>query len=284
LTVDSAAEQRLEMLERWDRGALGWSRRADALQEFGMRVSVWMVEHLDLQPGQRVLELAAGPGDTGFLAAELVKPGGTLISSDASRAMLGVATGRARDLGVTNVEFKELQLEWIDMPTASVDAVLCRWGLMLTLDPAAGLQEMRRVIRPGGHAALAVWDVPARNPWATVINRALVELGHVTPPDPAAPGMFALADAERLRDLVEEAGFVEVTIESVELTRPASGVDDFVAESLDLNSQLSDIRQQLSTEQWAKVLERIGALSEPFADPDGGLRFPACALVAAASA
>jgi ubiquinone/menaquinone biosynthesis C-methylase UbiE len=277
-------EQRLEMLERWDRGAAGWSRRADSVQEFGMRVSVWLVEHLDLQPGQTVLDLAAGPGDSGFLAAELVKPGGKLISSDASRAMLGVATGRARDLGVTNVEFKLLELEWIDLPTASVDAVLCRWGLMFALDPAAALTEIRRVITPGGKVALSVWDAPAKNPWATVINRALVELGHAEPPDPEAPGMFALADAERLGGLLEDAGFVEPLVESVELTRPAANVDDFVEESLDLNAQLADLRTQLSPAQWVEVKERIVALSSPFADGDGALSFPAQALVAAGSA
>ena len=276
-------DQRLEMLERWDRGAAGWSRRADAIQEFGMRVSVWLVEHLDLQPGQTVLELAAGPGDSGFLAAELVKPGGKLISSDASRAMLGVATGRARDLGVTNVEFKVLELEWIDLPTASVDAVLCRWGLMLAVDPATALTETRRVITPGGKVALSVWDEPAKNPWATVISRALVELGHVEPPDPEAPGMFALADPERLRELLEDAGFVEPVVETVELTRPAADVEDFVEESLDLNAQLADTRARLSREQWAEVKERIASLSAPFAD-GGGLRFPARALVAAGSA
>lgn len=249
-----------------------------------MRVSVWMVEHLDLQPGQTVLELAAGPGDSGFLAAELVKPGGTLISTDASRAMLGVASGRARDLGVTNVEFKQVELEWIDLPTANVDAVLCRWGLMFAVDPGAALQEMRRVIKPRGHVALSVWDVPERNPWATVINRALVELGHVEPPDPEAPGMFALADPERLRDLIDEAGFLDVVVETVDLVRPAANVDDFVEESLDLNAQLSDIRRQLSPEQWDAAKDRIAALSQPFAADGGGLRFPARALVAAAGA
>src|SRR5947199_6845213 len=210
--MESSADQRLEMLERWERGAAGWSRRADSIQEFGMRVSVWMVEHLDLQPGQTVLELASGPGDTGFLAAELVRPGGTLISSDASRAMLGVAAGRARDLGVTNVQFKRLELEWIDLPTASVDAILCRWGLMLTFDPGAALQEARRVLRPGGRIALSVWDVPERNPWATIPNRALLELGHIEPPDPDAPGMFALADPGRLKELAYEAGFIDVIV------------------------------------------------------------------------
>ncbi len=67
------------MRERWQRGAAGWGRRADAIQEFGMPVSVWMIEQLDLQPGQRVLELACGPGDTGFLAAEQVRPGGLAL-------------------------------------------------------------------------------------------------------------------------------------------------------------------------------------------------------------
>lgn len=279
----TADDQRLEMLERWDRGAVGWSRRADSIQEFGMRVSVWLVEHLDLQPGETVLDLAAGPGDTGFLAAELVLPGGKLICSDASRAMLGVASGRARDLGVSNVEFKQLELEWIDLPTAEVDAVLCRWGLMFAVDPATALTETRRVIRPGGRIALSVWATPGENPWATVITRALVELGHVEPPDADAPGMFALADPERLRDLLEDAGFLEPIIESVDLTRPAADVEHFLEESVDLNPQLADIQGRLSAKQWTEVKERIGVMSEPFSGREG-LRFPARALVAAGSA
>src|SRR5206468_183360 len=116
-----------EMAERWERAAAGWGRLADRVRAWGMPVSVWMIEHLGLQPGQRVLELAAGPGDTGFLAAELIAPGGALISSDASSAMLDVARARAEALGIANAEFKQLELEWIDLPTASVDAVLCRW-------------------------------------------------------------------------------------------------------------------------------------------------------------
>lgn len=282
--MESSADQREEMLERWERGAAGWSRRADAVQEFGMRVSVWMVEQLVLQPGQTVLDLAAGPGDTGFLAAELVKPGGTLISSDAARSMLGVATGRARDLGVTNVEFKQLELEWIDLPTASVDAALCRWGLMFTFDPAAALQEIRRVVKPGGRAAIAVWDAPERNPWATVEGRALVELGHAEAPDPDAPGMFALADPERLQDLLEDAGFTDVVLDSVDLTRSAPSLDAFLEESLDLNAQLADMQRRLSAEEWAEVKALVQQRTEPFADGRGGLRFPGRALVAAANA
>jgi SAM-dependent methyltransferase len=276
--------QQAESLEHWEHAARGWGRRADQIQEFGMRVSVWMVEQLDLQPGQRVLDLAAGPGDTGFLAAELVRPGGALISSDASRAMLGVAQGRARDLGVSNVEFRQIELEWIDLQTASIDAALCRWGLMLVGDPAASLQEIRRVLRPRARFALAVWGQAAHNPWATIPGRALVELGFAEPPDPAAPGMFRLADESGLTELLESAGFVEVVLDHVDLERQNVGVDDYIETQLDLSNLFTEARRRLSREQWNEVTERIGSLVEPYATPEGALRFPARSLVAAASA
>jgi SAM-dependent methyltransferase len=282
--MESAADQREEMLERWERGAAGWSRRADAVQEFGIRVSVWMVEHLGLQPGQRVLELACGPGDTGFLAAELVKPGGTLIATDAARAMLGVATGRARDLGVTNVEFRQLELEWIDLPTASVDAVLCRWGLMLVVDPAAAVQEARRVLRPQGRIAVAVWDQPEMNPWATTPTRALVELGHIVPPDRDEPGMFALGDPARLRRLLEDAGFLDVLVDSVDLTRSQVSIDLYLEETLDLSRPFADVWERLSERHREEVRERMIALAAPFTSADGSVQFPARSLVAAATA
>jgi SAM-dependent methyltransferase len=198
--------------------------------------------------------------------------------------MLGVARGRARDLGVTNVEFRRLALEWLDLPTASVDAELCRWGLMLAVDPAAALQEARRVLRPGGKLALAVWAAPERNPWATIPTRALIELGHAEPPDRAAPGMFALADPDRLRELIEDAGFVEVAIDSVELQRPAASVDAFIEETLDLSRAFADAREGLSDEQWERVTRRIASLAEPFIGEDGALALPAISLVAAANA
>jgi SAM-dependent methyltransferase len=281
---DSIPDRREEMLERWERAAAGWSRRADSVQEFGMRVSVWMVEHLGLQPGQTVLDLACGPGDTGFLAAELVKPGGALIATDASRAMLGVASGRARDLGVTNVEFKQMELEWIDLPVASVDAIVCRWGLMFAFDPAAALQEVRRVLRPAGRVALAVWDDPELNPWATVTMRALVELGHVVPPDRNEPGMFALADAVRLRQLLEDAGFLDVFIDSVELTRSEPSLDRYFEETLDLSRQFADVWERLSERHQDEVRARVTELTAPFTAEDRSVRFPARSLVAAASA
>jgi SAM-dependent methyltransferase len=275
---------RAELLDRWQRAAGGWGRRAQRIREFGMPVSTWMIDHAGLQPGQRVLELAAGPGDTGFLAAELIRPGGVLISSDASEPMQDVARARAREFGVDNVEFKRLELEWIDLPTAAVDVVMCRWGVMLTVDPEAALREARRVLVPGGRIVLAVWDQPELNPWMTIADRALVELGHSTPPDPTGPGPFSLAAPGRLHEILDAAGFVEVLIESVELPRPAITVQEEVAEKLDLSRTFADAYERLSGEERRAVEEKVASLSEPYAGEDGRLVLPARSLVAAASA
>ena len=272
------------MAGRWERAAAGWARRADRIRDHGMPVSAWLIDHLSLQPGERVLELAAGPGDTGFLAAELIAPAGTLISSDASEPMLEVARERSQKLGVENVEFRRLELEWIDLETASVDAALCRWGLMLTVDPDAALHEIRRVLRPGGRMAIAVWDGPDRNPWATVWGRPLVELGHMPAPDRSAPGMFALADPERLAERIQDAGFVDVVVESIEIPRTYTAVEQYVSEQLDLSAAFTEVWEGLSEDQRAVVTQRVARLAQPYERPDGTITFPAAALVAAASA
>jgi SAM-dependent methyltransferase len=277
-------QQRSDSRDSWENAAAGWGKRADRVRDWGMPVSVAMVDALSLQPGQRVLELAAGPGDTGFMAAELIRPGGTLISSDGAEAMLQVARQRAVEAGVANVEFKQLELEWIDLPTASVDAVLCRWGIMLIVDPAAAAQEIRRVLRTGGQAAFAVWDGPERNPWATIPGQVLIELGHAEPPDPAAPGMFTLAADGRLQELLEGAGFLDVSIEAVDLHRRYDALDQYLEETLDMSPMFGTRFQALEPEQQAEVGERVIAAAEPFTAADGSVVLPGSSLVASAAA
>ena len=141
---------------RWTVTAKGWGVRADQLRRATMPVATWMVEALRPQPGDTLLELAAGPGDTGFLAAELIEPGGTLICSDFVPEMLSVAQERAEALGLRNVRFKQIDAETsIDVEAASIDGVLCRWGYMLMADPVTALTQTRRVLRPGGRLVLA---------------------------------------------------------------------------------------------------------------------------------
>jgi SAM-dependent methyltransferase len=268
----------------WQRAATGWGERADRVREWGMPVSTAMVESLALQPGERVLELAAGPGDTGFMAAELIVPGGTLVSSDGAEAMIEVARRRAEQAGIDNVEFAQLELEWIDLPTASVDAVLCRFGIMLIVDPDAAAHEIRRVLRAGGHAAFAVWDSPERNPWATIPGEVMVKLGHASPPDPDAPGMFTLAPEGSLQNLLEGAGFIDVEVGAVALERRYDAVEQYVQDTVDMSPMFSGRFRELDEGQQADVVARIRTAAKRFVQPDGSVVLPGSSLVAAASA
>ena len=150
-------------------------------------------------PGESVLEIAAGPGDTGFLAAELIGESGRLVATDLSSRMLAAAERRAAELGLRNVEFRQVDAQAMDLESASFDVALCRWGLMLMADPAAALAETRRVLRPGGRLALAVWGPREANPWNTTIQGAFGDHGLLPPPaDPSEPGIFRLADSGAL--------------------------------------------------------------------------------------
>src|SRR5688500_7769039 len=172
-----------------------------------MPVSAWLIDALDPQPGQTLLELAAGTGDTGFLAAELVAPTGELITSDFSAEMLATARRRADELGVTNVRFKQIDAETsIDVPAASIDGVLCRWGFMLMAEPGVALSGARRVLKPGGRLALAAWASPADNPWSSVATRELVDRGLTDAADPAEPGQFTWAREDVIAEQLEAAG------------------------------------------------------------------------------
>jgi hypothetical protein len=95
--------------------------------------------------------------------------------------------------------------------------------------------------------------------------------------------MFALADGDRLRELLDEAGFVEVDVEPVTLVRAEATVAEYLEETLQLSQPFAEVRARLSDEQWAGVQARVAELAEPFVAEDGSLSFPAVSLGASAS-
>jgi SAM-dependent methyltransferase len=272
-------------LANWEEAASGWARRAEEVRAFGAPVSHWMLDAIEPQPGQRVLELAAGLGETGMLAAELVAPLGGVIVSDQAEAMLEGARARALELGLTNVEFKVFNAEWIDLPLASVDAVLCRWGFMLMADPATALAESRRVLRPGGRLALAVWDSLQANPWALLPAQELIERGLSKAPAPGdPPGPFALGDAGRLHELLADAGFVDIQVQALDLERRHASFEELWEVTLELSRSFHDAVLERPETEIEDIKRGLAARFAPHTDANGALAIPARTLVAAASA
>jgi SAM-dependent methyltransferase len=279
-----AEEHRRTSAEHWEEAAPGWVRRQHAIRELGAPVSHWMVQAIDPQPAQRVLELAAGVGETGLLAAELVAPAGGVILSDQAEGMLDGARARAAELGLTNVEFQTWNAEWIDLPVASVDAVLCRWGYMLMADPLAALLETRRVLRPRGRLALAVWDAANANPWALVPMSVLIERGLVAPPDGDRPGPFALGDPERVRALLMRAGFAEILVDALDIRHRHESFDAFWDTMLDISRELHDVVLARPAQEIEQLRADVAARLQPHTAPDGSLAIPGRSLVAVATA
>jgi SAM-dependent methyltransferase len=279
-----ANAHRDESLQGWEEAAAGWVRSQESIRDFGAPVSHWMIDAVAPQPGQRVLELAAGLGETGLLAAELVAPVGGAIISDQAEAMLVGARARAAELGLSNIEFQVINAEWIDLPVASVDVVLCRWGYMLMADPGAAVRDARRVLRSGGRIALAVWDNIEHNPWALEPGQELRERGLAQPPELGAPGPFALGRAEGVYELLQEAGFAEVNVESLQLHRRHASFDEFWETTLDLSRAFHDAVLERPQAEIEQIKAAVHARIAVFETPDGMLDIPARTLVASASA
>ena len=276
-------EQKRQIYEIAEAIAPTWERRRAEVEEVATPVREWMLRELGPREGDTVLELAAGVGETGFEAAAIVGETGRLITSDFSPAMLDAARRRGAELGVTNVDYRVIDAERIELEDDSVDGVLCRFGYMLMPDPAAALAETRRVLRPGGRLTLGVWGALEQNPFFAIIGISLVQRGHIPPPEPPpAPGPFSMADAERLEGLLRDAGFAEARIEDVHGRFLIPDVDEYLSVIADTAGPIALALRGLDEADRSALRAEVKDSLGRFA-AEGGYQLPCVALCAVAS-
>jgi SAM-dependent methyltransferase len=257
----------------WGAVADGWGEHADFVDARSATLTARMLDRAALRPGERVLELACGAGGLGMAAAEQVGPDGEVVLSDVAAEMTAIAARRAAARGIGNVTPRELDLERIAEPDASYDAVLCREGLMFALEPECAVAEIRRVLRPEGRFALAVWGPRERNPWLGIVLDAVgAQLGAPVPP-PGIPGPFALGDPAQLRELVG------AEVDEVSVPLHADSFDVWWSRTTALAGPLS----KMLAVQPPDTLDAIRARAREAArayETEDGLHFPGVSLVA----
>ena len=261
----------------WEEMAAGWEDHRRRVWDASHPVGEWMVDALDPQPGETLLELAAGVGDTGFAAASRLGAEGRLITTDFSQAMVDAARRRAEELGVPNAEFRTLDAERMDLGDGSIDGVLCRWGYMLMADPSVALAETRRVLGDGGRVALSVWGDPEQNPWASIPARALLEQTGADPPDPFAPGIFAMASEERTRGLLGAARLEPQRVENVEMAWRFESFADYWHHLTNVKGAIAMVVRSLPQSEQDALGEEIEGRLQPYAE-GGGYRLPGMCL------
>ncbi len=168
---------------------------------------------INLQPGERVLDVATGTGIAAFMAADSVGPGGGVVASDISERMVEAVRADAESRGVNNMRFERVDAEDIAFPDTSFDAVTCVLGLMYPADPQQAINQIYRVLKPGGRAAVCVWGRRDHCGWNAVfpITDARVN-------SDVCPLFFSLGAPGALEFAFERAGFTGIEEERVELT------------------------------------------------------------------
>jgi SAM-dependent methyltransferase len=279
--AQAADQLRARLHQMWAEVAPGWAKHAAYVDGRSASLTHTMFERVALAPGDRVLELACGAGGAGLQAAVRVAPDGEVVLSDVAVEMTAIASARARALGLTNVTTRVLDLERIDEPDDAFDVVLCREGLMLVPNPACAAREIRRVLRPAGRVALAVWGPREQNPWLSVMFDAVsAQLGCPLPPD-GIPGPFSLQDADKLASLLTQAGLSDVDVSESPVPLLASSFDEWWTARCALAGPLTRILASLPEDAARAIRDNAREATKPYETPDG-LEFPGVALIASA--
>jgi ubiquinone/menaquinone biosynthesis C-methylase UbiE len=249
--------------ESWTRVAPGWGKYDPLMRAWAAPVTERMIALAAIREGSRVLDIACGAGEPALTVAEQVGPNGSVLATDFVEDMVGFARSKAQARALTNIEFRCVDGEVIDAPPGSFDAVTMRWGLMFMPDPVACMRCVNTALRPGGKAVVCCWTEAANNPFVTVPLGVLKRHMEIPEPPVGAPGIFALANPDRLRHLFAEAGFRDVAIEQMTLTMAdfATGAeyDVFIRE---LAGPVASLFVQLPADTQALVKQEIAREAE----------------------
>jgi SAM-dependent methyltransferase len=263
--------------EAWGAVAAAWDEHVADVDEATSAETGLLLAGVAIRPGERVLELAAGPGSLGPMLAQAVGPDGSVVLSDLAPAMVEVAARRNASAG--NVTCAVVDASAIDRPDASFDVVLARMGLMFTPSPLDALREIHRVLAVGGRLGAMTWGALDRNPWMTCLGMGAAIAGISADGPPTGPGgIFSLSDPAVVAELVAQAGFHDVAVTAEPVVFRAPDVETHLARVGSLAGPLATRLAEATPAQRAALHEAATSIAAPYVVADG-LELPGEALV-----
>ncbi|QOW08869.1 methyltransferase domain-containing protein [Kaistella flava (ex Peng et al. 2021)] len=190
----------------WNKFSRGWKKWEQKLYDHMQPTSDGMINLLKPEGSQIILDIAGGTGEPGLSIAQMLNEGKVIIT-DLSDEMLNIARENASKKGITNVEFKACDVSELPFPDNTFDAVSCRMGFMFFPDMLLAAKEIRRVLKPGGKFATAVWGSSDKNFWGTAIGNTINKNMNLPNPSPDAPGIFRCGKSGLMIDIFNQAGF-----------------------------------------------------------------------------
>lgn len=247
-----------------------------------------LVKHAAYMPGEHVVDIGCGGGGTTMTIARIVSPGGSATGFDISHDLI-VSCGVRASQGTQSSIFFVCGDAATTIPTnAPFDRLFSRFGCMFFADAVAGYTNLRKMLKKGGRIDLAVWGPPDRNPWmqtvANVVARHIPDSADAPPPAPHAPGPFAFADPEYMRDVLTKSGFGEIEITPCEAMLAVGGSGATPLEGAEFIMSAMHFAQQIDDADRAKVVAELAAALEPHHQPKKGNMLKGMAWLVSAKA
>ncbi|HTE06418.1 MAG TPA: methyltransferase domain-containing protein [Planctomycetota bacterium] len=229
-------------LQAWHRTAEIWISQADRMAEITAGASDALVAALAPEPGQRLIDVAAGAGDPALRLARLVGPRGAILATDGVPAMCEELARRAAAAGLPQLAVRCVPAEQLDVPPGSFDGACCRFGAMFFADPHEALARMRRAVRADGRLVLAVWGAKEANPYFTLVTEAFDGIGAPAVPATGMRTVFEYAQPGLLAGLATAAGWQAVREDAADLsmTLPGTSPDTLLDTLASLSGRVGD--------------------------------------------
>lgn len=270
-------ERTKESLQIWDGIAAGWEKYRENINEQERPVTDRMIDALAVKDGDTILELCAGSGGVGLQVADR-HPNARVLVSDFAPQMVEAAARGAKDRRLTNVETRVVDAQAIDLPDASVDGVISRYGLMIPPDQPKVFSEIRRVLKPGRTLSYATWGPIQTNAWMMLVGAPLMQRG-LFAPDPAG---FPLADEDANRSALTAAGFTDINIEELDYPMSFESFDQYWDVQTAVGGIVANIVPTLSPEEQREIHDQVEGFAASF-KTESGYDFPARRVVVGAS-
>jgi len=251
-----------------ERAGHGWVRAQAMVDHMLSPIDARLLEVAAPTLGERVVEIGSGGGSTSMALARAVGPEGSVLGVDVSAPMVDHARARCHEL--PQLTFEVADAATYPFAPLEADLVTSRFGVMFFPDPTSAFDNIRRALCPAGRLAMATWQPADRNGWASWILQAFPEAEPQMPDAEAGPGPFSLSDPDRIREILERAGWSDVRIEARALEiSPGADVEQALAGLADVGplarflSQADDDQRPALLERAREFLERQYAASPP---------------------
>jgi len=266
--------------QQWNRAATGWEKWSSLIDEAASGISERLVEMAGVEPGNRVLDVAAGYGEPALSAARATGPEGSVVATDISAKMIAFGRERAAAAGLGNIEFVESDVVGLEFPPDSFDAALSRWGIIFEPDAEAAAGRIRGFLKPGARMAISSWGPPDRVPFLAIPMRTAMQRLEVPPPPPDMPGPLSRPTSEALGGLLEAAGFSDLEVEEAEVGFEWQSPEEFTTFTREIappiNAMIDPHPKEVQEETWAAITDAI----RQAVPNDGPVRFSNLALLA----